>query len=342
MNCSSCSNSSSQKGTLECISKSPECSLYEALNVDDSPVKKFVFSSAESRIICNDPFFAGINYTSALRQACSRAITLLSNNGKISLTESQTVVMHILRGGLNFGLREAVGQALSFNNHASAFISAQRARRQDDPESWIITESNYQKLSLKKESQVVLGDVVATGTSLEHALGRLLKAAQDTSCEISSILFFTIGGPRSHELLANIDKECRKKFPSYKGASVVYFEGIFEVATNDTPMHIKIDGTDLIRRGSLMAPEFMESQYENPAYPLERCTIYDAGSRAFDFNEYIGDVHEYWEQTLQLAKKGMTFVELVKERFPELTASRFGDVNLLEVCEKQVKHSKRL
>jgi len=72
-------------------------------------------------------------------------------------------------------------------------------------------------------------------------------------------------------------------------------EGCFDVPTPESRLTIRFTGTDLLRGGeSVIAPDFLESQYENPAYPIERCTIYDAGSRAFWVREYAEDVRSYW------------------------------------------------
>jgi hypothetical protein len=67
----------------------------------------------------------------------------------------------------------------------------------------------------------------------------------------------------------------------------------------------------------LVSPEFALSQYEDVSYPLERCTIYDAGSRSFDIPEYMHDVLDYWEQMKKLAERGFTLFEAMKERWPE-------------------------
>ncbi|RIL10930.1 MAG: hypothetical protein DCC75_03355, partial [Proteobacteria bacterium] len=283
---------------IEELSRDSSSAVYQAKAPVLSPVKKLIFTSAQTRAICNDPFVAGVRYTSSLREACGKALALMSKGGVLSCQENSTTVLHILRGGLNFGLREAVADAFGWNNHASAFVSAQRARKKENPQDWIITESDYQKLSLRGVTHVIFGDVVATGTSLEHALHRLLVAAEQAGSQVGGITFFTIGSPRSHSILEGIDRVCREKFKSYTGSQVVYLEGIFACPTVDTPLTIKIDGTDLIRRDSLLAPEFVKSQYEDPAYPLERCTIYDAGSRAFDLVEYFHDVKEYWQETM--------------------------------------------
>ena len=322
---------------LKTIVSEKLCSLYLSEQHSTELVKSYVVSTPETRAICNDPLVTGIKYTKTLSNACAKALTALNSKKLISLLEENTTVFHILRGGLNYGLRDSLHEAFGWNDHTSAFVSAQRARKANNPQDWIITESDYKKIHLKRDNNIVLGDVVATGTSLEFALGRLKEVALESKeVSISSIIFFTIGGPRSHEILGKLAAELKSLYPSFKGASVVYLEGIFGVATPETPMTIKYDGTDLIRTNSILAPEFIESQYEDPSYPIERCTIYDAGSRAFDPDEYFDDLREYWEATLQLAEKGMSYVSLLKERFPELSSEKFGEVDLKNIAKRQL------
>lgn len=324
--------------SMKQILSSPAISLYEVLkkNISSSPVRKFIVSTPETRAICNDPFIIGTRYTETLKAACVKCIKCMTESKLLSITEENTNVLHILRGGLNFGLREALSEALGFNLHSSAFISAQRARKLDCPSEWVITENSYSKVNLLNTNDMVFGDVVATGTSLEHALRKLGQSAREGGNEISSVTFFTIGGPRSYELMEKVCEEYRSIFKNFKAANVIFFEGIFSVAETDTKLRLKIDGTDLIRVGSLMAPEFIESQYESPSYALERCTIYDAGSRSFFIPEYIEDVRNYWEQIARLAKEGGNLNELVKERFPELSRERLKDTDLGKIALSQL------
>ena len=321
---------------LKAVHSENTCALYEVPQPPAATVRRLILTTPQTRSICNDPLVAGICYTRALQQACTWALRALRSAEVMNYAEARSIVFHILRGGLNFGLREALYDAFGFVRHGSAFVSAQRARSESNPQDWIITESAYQKLYLHNVNQIVFGDVVATGTSLEYALKRLLEAAQGGH-EIESVTFFTIGSPRSYEILEAVDHECRARFSGYRGSVVVFIEGIFQTATVATPMHIKIDGTDLLRRDCVMAPEFIESNYESPSFPLERCTIYDAGSRAFDLPEYFHDVTDYWRQTLALAEKGLSFQSLLAERFPELDGTRFGSPSLKDVCQCQLE-----
>ena len=61
--------------------------------------------------------------------------------------------------------------------------------------------------------------------------------------------------------------------------------------------------------------ELGRSQAECVTYPLERCAIYDAGSRAFDVPAYLADVRGYWEQVVRLAGEGWTLGAALGERW---------------------------
>lgn len=295
-----------------------------------SKVKALIATTPETRSICNDPTIAGVNYTNRLRTACADILGM----GKdiFDLAEDETVVINILRGGLNFGLREALTDCYGWNQHTTCFISAQRARTTANPEEWHITENAYRKIYFPKTVSLVIGDVVATGTSLQYALNELLNTAEADNVSIKNILFMTYGGDAALRILENVDDECRKRFPGYKQTSLVFLEGCFAVPDINSKLTIRLTGTDLVRVGSVMAPEFIESQYEAPTYPIERCTIYDAGSRAFWVREYASDVYEYWQQVLNLAERGVTYCQYLKERFPELDPARFGEQSLKDLA----------
>ncbi len=292
-----------------------------------------VASTPQTRSICNDPCVLGTDYTDMLKKACSGIL----KNGDFGLTENNTAVINILRGGLNFGLRDALAEAFGWKSHTTCFISAQRARDTADPEEWHITENAYRKVYFPDRARLVIGDVVATGTSLKYALDELVNSAISENVQLRSILFFTYGGYRALDILNEVDTRCRASFKNYESTTLVFLEGCFLVPDIHSKLSIRLTGTDLLRGGSVMAPEFLDSQYEDPAYPLERCTIYDAGSRAFWVREYANDVLNYWKQVLELAANGVTFENYLKQRMPELDPARFNEgISLKELALRQI------
>lgn len=320
----------------------PAASLYEITPQRQSLFRRFIASTRETRQICNDPFVVGVDYTDKLETACERVLRHLSQLAVVPFVEHETCVLHILRGGLNFGLRNALAHAFHWNFHSAAFLSSQRARQVPTSSDWVITENSYQKIALPKRATIVFGDVVATGTSLEHGIRRLVDEAKHLGVEIVSWVFFTIGGPRAEEIIAKTSSYCYSLFPHYHGAVVVYFEGRFAVEHQDDSVLGRISGTDLLRTASLLAPEFITSQADSPSYPIERCTIYDAGSRAFWLKEYLEDVESYWRRLARAADRGMTFEELLKLRYPEGQGLFGEEVSLEEVCEMQLQKVENL
>lgn len=298
--------------SLQPLVQEKEIALYRMSGTH--PVVRYVTSTPESRRIANDPFFYGVAYTDALETAVARTLQHLWNE-KERPSEPSTVVLNILRGGLNYGIRNALHTAFGWNKHSSAFISSQRAR--DQKGGWYITENRYQKVNLPNHAHVIFGDVVATGVSLEHALLRMVEIAQEQHRVIDAMTFFTIGSQRAEEIMERVDTTCREQFPEYHGSRVVYFEGVFGVPSEESTLHIALSGTDLLRSPAILAPEFVSSQSEAMSYAIERCTIYDAGSRAFHSEEYLEDVHDYWQQVADLATSGMTYTAYLRERFPE-------------------------
>ena len=58
--------------------------------------------------------------------------------------------------------------------------------------------------------------------------------------------------------------------------------------------------------------------------------------------EHLADVADYWRQTLALARTGVTYAQLLEERFPGLDPRRFGSVDLVALCERRLAAIKNL
>lgn len=322
---------------LTLLHDTPEAKIYRLRQ--EGSFESRIATTKWTRMICNDPVIHGVRYTSYLQKACTQILKA----EELPFDERSCVVVKILRGGLNFGLREALCDACDWNTHTTCFISAQRARYSSDPEEWHITENAYRKLYFPRKVSFVIGDVVATGTSLEYALNELIEAVRSAGSSLRNIIFFTYGGPKAEQLLKTAHQRCRELFKDYEKTILYYLEGCFSVPDTNSPLTIRLTGTDLNRGGgSVTAPEFTESQYEDPAYPLERCIIYDAGSRAFWIREYATDVISYWKEVLSLAERGMTFTQYLAERYSVLSPERFGkeEPSLKELAIRQIERMK--
>ncbi len=222
-------------------------------------------------------------------------------------------------------------------------MSSQRAR--DEEGRWYITEDSYRKITISKGGIVFCGDVIATGVTLTSGLMALTQEIKKRGASIRYFHFFTIGCHKAEKTLEEYEKIWRQTFPDFEGIDIFYVEGKFHLADSKTPVSIKLQGTDLLRRDSLLMPEFIEAQEQNIACALERCTIYDAGSRAYDIEEYKNDVCEYWRQVGSLAANGTTTEAYLSERFPEASEklqSLAKETSLTTLCIERIDLFKQL
>ncbi len=308
---------------LEALYNSPEIAYYEIKDASPSEVDRYIFSTPQTRTICNVPEVVGIKYTTLMGEAMSSALKHLPEREALLKTpEEKFCVFTFLRGGLNFCLRDALFHAFGFNNHGASFMTSQRYMEDG---TWHIKENQYRKLEIPDNATLLVGDVVATGVTLEEGFTVILDYLRAHRIRLENLVFFTIGCGHAERVFGEVDRKLKAMNPSYGRTIVVYIEGKFTVAEQQSNLKIKIPGTDLLRTDALVSPEFALSQYENDTYPIERCTIYDAGSRSFDIPEYMHDVIDYWQQVEKLAGRGFTLYEALKERWPETGWESFQD-----------------
>lgn len=327
--------------TLEpiAVSNNAALALSQIRGDYEGPLRRYVFSTTETRAIVNKPEVMGMEYTEKLEDAMVHLLQGFKPLHFTDIRENQADVFNFLRGGLNFGLRHALHRAYGWNLHRSSFMSSQRAR--DEKGRWYITENGYRKITIAKGSIIFCGDVVATGVTLESGLDALTQEIAKRGASIRYFHFFTIGCHKAEKILQEYEKIWSKTFADFEGIDIFYVEGKFHLADSKTPVRIKWQGTDLLRRDSILMPEFARSQDESVAYALERCTIYDAGSRAYDVEEYTADVRGYWEQVLSLAKQGVTTEEYLQERFPEASDGLRRQASrepLQDLCKARLAH----
>ncbi len=303
-------------------------SLYELKGGYARNIKRFIFSTPQTRAICNQPEVAGFRYTEMLKTAVTSVLKELKIG---NLDEHSISVIHFLRGGINFGLREALAKSHNFNLHSSSFLTSQRAK--DDYGRWYITEDQYRKIIVHQNSNLFLGDVIATGTTISNGLDVLYKLIKNSGKSVKNIFFFTIGCHKAEKILSKFAKKFESAFPDYENTYLFYAEGKFHLADSKTRVKIKEQGTDFLRYQAILAPEFERSQYEKISYPLERCTIYDAGSRSFDIQTYFEDVKNYWNAVKELGENGFTLYDALKERWPE---KEYKNFNTLQKEKKKV------
>lgn len=300
---------------LKSLGERKRFSFYRLENKYTPELEKYVVSTPFTRRILNSPEVFGCGFTEDLQKTVAGIIQHLPVPGEISRLDPAAIsVVNFLRSGLNFGIREALYRALGYNTHCSSFITSQR--RRDRYGRWFIQDDQYRKLELPDQATIFIGEVVATGVTIDNGLAILFHQAKNLGHPIKNLYFFTIGCHKIEKILQKYDRLFRKAFSGYRKTVLFYLEGKFHLADSRTRLRLKQQGTDLLRHPALLAPEFERSQFGKVVYPLERCVIYDAGSRAFNPSRFLREVGAYWEELLRLARRGLTLKEAYFERWP--------------------------
>ena len=296
----------------------PDIHIYRLSGPNGTKLVRYLVSTPETRTICNQPEIFGMDFTKKLHTAVRKTLEVLPEAEQFKkLPDYETNVVSILRGGLNFRIREALAEAYGYNKHSTTYLISQRQK--DEHGKWHADVQTYKKITIPKTVTFFLGDVIGTGTSLREALIALDKLMDVVNVRtVRKFVVMTFGCYRAEKVLEAYDVELRKRFPDYEETIVIYFEGKFKLAAQDMAIRLIEPGTDFLRKECILTPEFALSQYEQNYYPLERCTIYDAGSRAFDILLYKKELQEYWAKMLQEANNGYTLYDALQERFPDV------------------------
>ncbi len=301
---------------LKLLKKSKKAAIYELKGEYGDSLVRYIASTPESREVCNHPEIVGVRYTDLLESAITSVLANFPLASAIRKLDPKSIgVIHFLRGSLNFGMRRALSRAYGFNIHSSSFITSQRER--DKYGRWFIRDNQYRKILLPHDGTLFFADVIATGITISNGMDIIVNLAKNGGTPIRQVYFFTIGCHKLEKLLREYHTTLRQLFPRYERTCAVYLEGKFHLADSKTAVRIKIQGTDLMRGNCLLAPEFELSQYESIYYLLERCVIYDAGTRAFDIEDYLRKLDAYWRELRNLAESGWTLEEALHERWPE-------------------------
>jgi len=283
---------------------SPNAAAYRI--VPYKKIQRYVVSTPHTREILNKPEIFGFEFITKLRCGVYETLKLFSQFDKYG--DKNISVLHFLRGGLNFGLLNMLYNAYGFKRACASFITSQRYKKH---ENWFIKDDQYRKFALPEDATIFIGDVIATGTTLDNGLEILRQQCLNEGKNIRRLVMMTIGCEMAERILAKYHSVFKNNF-DYEETILIYFEGRFLVPQSKDDFTACIPGTDLIKKGALLAPEFEKSQNGKITYPLERCVVYDVGARAYEYAVHINDVIEYWKKLLH---SGRTLKNIYEERW---------------------------
>ncbi len=301
-----------------------------------SDVKRYVVSTRDTRDLMNHPEIINCDFTNLMGNGVTNALKGINMLERLSCINSKFVnVYHILRGGLNFQVRNALRKAFGYKWHSSSYISSQRVLKEGRFE---ISEDYYRKFLVPNNATIYTADIVASGVSLDHGFEYINKYLESQNLQLKNMIFITIGCIEAEHVLSKWHKIFKQKFPGYERSILIYLEGRFALAKKDTLLYNFLYDTDLLENyklGALLTPEFEHAQFDKMIIGLEACAIYDGGKKGFEPVNHVKDILEFWEKQLAVAKsKNISLWDEYNARFP--LDMYFSDIDNLKAGSPEI------
>ena len=299
--------------------KDEAVSLYSIESrTESSSLKRYVSSTSDTRNMLNFPEIVNSDFTNLMKNGLTNILKGLNNLENLSSISSKQInVYHILRGGLNFEVRNALHKAFGYKWHSSSYISSQRHEKDGE---FSIADDSYRKFQIPDNATVYSADIVASGASLDNSLHFLDNYLTSENLKLKNFVFVTIGCSKAEEVLEKWDAKFKETHPEYERTILIYLEGRFALGSKDLPLNNVLPNTDLLKNykfGALLTPEYELSQFEKMIIPLEACSIYDGGKKSFEPVQHIMDILEFWEkQEKSAVSKNLSLWTEYNSRFP--------------------------
>ena len=200
------------------------------------------------------------------------------------------------------------------------FIGIQRQRVESKAGQFRAVAGYENFESLQDNAHVIIGDTVATGSTLVKGIQLLLDAAEEKGKGIKSITVLTLAGsPDGARKLAKLAKT--HIFPQHPGCKVSFYA--YEML-----FHLMPDGTDLrfLMPDSIMPDESRQEALQRYGKYLAknmRCAVFDWGTRCKNPRAHLEEFLDYVEgelSNIKVDEKGRAvLLKMEKEAQQELS-----------------------
>ncbi len=264
-----------------------------------------IVSGEGTRRLMASPEVVGFGSYQSMVPATMSAMQYMTDMG----LQGNVNILTILRGGLNYPIEECAFRAgLRVTN--MDFLSCERIIEDD-----VITglDIRYQKVRTCRDCVMLIGDIVASGATIEMCMAHVLDWFRDHGGSFKRIIFFTIGGSMAISLLEGLVEKVRSFSPDFEGFTCVFYEGIFNVYEDGGVLGFQVPDIDFYWGGGVISPEFREYAVSHGFSLFEKCIIYDGGARRYEIPDHRKEVNEYWNRVLEVSDK-VKIMDLAQER----------------------------
>jgi hypothetical protein len=282
-----------EKPKIALFKKANDFRLY-SVSSQDFPSDSYILCSDQSRNILYSPHIAGKRLQDSLEGMGELLARMIGENFLSGEEKGKTVELVFMSGGLfynlNHGFKRTYGFALP-----QCFMGIQRVRV-DGSEGEFTARVGYENFeSLLDGANIVIGDTIATGSTLYKGLRWLLTILEEKHYRLNKLVVVTLAGSlKGARRLADMEKKIKFEHPQAK-VHFVACEQIF---------HLMPDGTDLRFAGeNAVAPEetALETKKRYGEYLGKnmKCAVFDWGTRCKNPKKHYSEFLEFCEHELR-------------------------------------------
>lgn len=264
------------------------------------PRNSYIICMPQARRILYDPVVCG-GKLRKLAIGCNKVFLtaagyLVPGFRKPRANEVAEVV--VLRGGLGYALDVAFDEL--FGGYLPrCFIGARRFRISKEKFRAEISYRNFDPLP--NNGILLMGDTIATGTSLSQTLGEVQDELVRRDYGIKKLLVFSIAAAfRGCTRLLEWEEKFREHWPNFR-VHLFVAEALFGL---DEGTHLRFR-----KEGEVIMPEETKAyvskvygNYKTAFLPGNICAIFDWGDRIFRLRQHLEDVMRFARSSLKAAE----------------------------------------
>jgi hypothetical protein len=274
------------------------------------PSSTYIFSSPYSQEILYNPHLAGIGLQRAMERVSPIFVEIATEKALRGEKRKDVVELILLAGGLYYflakGFRDVHGYSIP-----QCFLGVKR-QRVEGTEGDFIAVSKYENFeSLPKNACIIIGDTIATGSTLVESLGKLESIMEAEGAKLNKLVVCSLAcASAGARKLAELEKRIKKRNPEFE-LCLVAAEGLF---------HLMPDGTDMrfLHPDSIMpgaTREYTLERYGKFLGKEMKCAVFDWGTRCKNPAQHYSEFMKFAERILKtpgLDGQGKKEVERMK------------------------------
>ncbi len=285
---------------------------------EDLPKDSFILTSRDIYNLQMSPHVAGKNLQDRMEIISKEIMGALHSMVLKGVKPSSTTELIFLAGGLyynlNHGFKTEFGCALP---QCFLGIKRQRVEGTEGCFNAIATYENFE--SLPDDATVIIGDTIATGSTLQKGIYHLFEALNLGKKRLKNLVVVSLGcsldGARK---MKEVEERMTRDFP---GSKVTF------IACGEL-FHLMPDGTDMrfLYHDAIVPDETrraVEEYYGPELGHMMRCVVFDWGTRCKNpirhYEEFIGSAEELLERTKE-ERSRKVLVDMIEQTKESLSS----------------------